>query len=85
VSEAPAIERFVSELAAKLPGGTLRTGRVLREVRAHLEEAARSLRVEGMSEADAELEAVRRFGCVDELAIRFSEEAPLQPENEPMI
>jgi hypothetical protein len=38
-----------------------------------------------MSEADAELEAVRRFGCVDELVKWISEEAPLQPENEPMI
>jgi hypothetical protein len=85
MKEAHAIERFVNELAATLPAGTLRTRRILREVRAHIEEAAQLLRMEGMPDADADLEAVRRFGCVDELVKRISEEAPLEPENEPMI
>jgi hypothetical protein len=85
MNEAQSIEQFVNELAAALPTGTLRTWRILREVRAHVEEAAQLLRIEGMPEADADLEAVRRFGSVDELVKRFSEEAPLEPENEPMI
>jgi hypothetical protein len=79
------IEDYCQELLALLPAGTLRSRRVVYEVRSHLNEIAEHFREQGLSTTDAEEEAIRQFGTAAEVALAFSQEAPLEPEFEPMI
>ena len=79
------IEEYCRELKARLPAGTLRSGRVVRETRAHLEELAVQFRSKGLSAEEAQRAAVAQFGRVDDVAATFAEQAPLEPENEPML
>jgi hypothetical protein len=59
------IEAYLRELASRLPA-TRRT-RVLGEAEDHLRQAAAALVEQGLDEAEAEVEAVRAFGPVDEV------------------
>ena len=79
------IEEYCRELKARLPAGTLRSGRVVRETRAHLEELAVQFRGKGLSAEEAQRAAVAQFGRVDDVAATFAQQAPLEPENEPML
>jgi hypothetical protein len=79
------IEEYCQELLAFLPAGTLRSTRVVYEASSHLDEIAEDFREQGMSTTDAEREAIRQFGTAAEVASAFSQEAPLEPEFEPMI
>ena len=85
MSEKRSIQQLLSDLSAKLPRGTLRSTRVIAEVENHLQECAEDYHASGMSRAEAEQEAVRRFGTANALANDFSAQAPLEPENETMI
>ena len=76
---------YCRELKARLPAGTLRSGRVVRETRAHLEELAIQFRNKGLSPEVAQQAAVAQFGRVDDVAATFAEQAPLEPEHEPML
>jgi hypothetical protein len=85
MSEPRSINEYCRKLAARLPAGTIRGARVVREVRNHLEEQARSLSSGGTLTLADEQEAIRQFGSVDEIAASFAAQTPLEPENEPVV
>jgi hypothetical protein len=65
------IESYLRELRRALKGDPLLARRVLEEVADHLAEAAEEERRSGMSDSDAERNAVRRFGYADRFARGF--------------
>jgi hypothetical protein len=85
MSESQPINDYCRKLAARIPTGTTRGVRVIREVRSHLEELARSLSAGGVVTPEDQQSAIRQFGSVDEIAASFADQTPLEPENEPMI
>ena len=64
-------EAYLAELRRSLRGNPLLARRVLEDVADHLAEAVAAARRSGMSERDAEEEAVRRFGPAGPLAAQF--------------
>jgi len=64
-------ETYLAQLRRSLRGNPLLARRVLEEVADHLAEAVAAARRSGMSERDAEAEAVRRFGPAGLLAGQF--------------
>lgn len=72
-----AIDRYVRELAERLPtDGRLRE-RVREEVTGHLSDAASDLEQQGMPLAEAEQRAIARFGSPDTVARGILEELGL--------
>lgn len=68
---ASATERYLEQLRAELRHDPLLARRLCEEVADHLAELAASERSRGMSDADAEEAAVRRFGAPGPLARQF--------------
>ena len=64
-------EDYLAELRRQLRGDPVLSRRVLEEVADHLAEAVAAERRSGMSEKDAEENAVRRFGPADRFARQF--------------
>jgi len=62
------IDSYVADLSAGLALPASRAREVTDEVRAHLEDAVRDLRLAGLPAAASEREAVRRFGAPAEIA-----------------
>jgi hypothetical protein len=66
------IEEYLAELRRHLRAGPLTRHRILREVEAHLADAAKREEENGFAREQAEGRAVRRFGLPDAVAARFS-------------
>ncbi len=62
------VERYLDELAARLPGPGAHVRRVLAECEAHLRDAVAAGRAAGLSDADAERAAVEKFGTPSQIA-----------------
>jgi len=70
------IERYVIELARRLPLDAAETAAIVEEVRAHLEEAAAHALEDGMDCLAAEEQAVAAFGLPDALARQLASTHP---------
>jgi hypothetical protein len=68
------IERYLAELRTTLRFDTRTTQAILRETKDHLVCSSRALTKTGSSDAEAQAEAVARFGPVDDLIQRFERE-----------
>lgn len=66
-----AVERYLLEFNDALVAGAERRERILAEVEEHLRDATESIMAGGMTAAEAQLEAVARFGEPSEAAQRF--------------
>ncbi|MEO9254027.1 MAG: permease prefix domain 1-containing protein [Tepidiformaceae bacterium] len=66
------IDEYLDELAAALRVDGRRARRILAETEDHLNEAVRTQLLAGLSEAEAEREAILRFGTPSDIAARFS-------------
>jgi hypothetical protein len=66
-----AIEAYLQQLEAALPGPRAARRRIVAEVEAHLRDAAQQGVLAGLQQPDAELEAVARFGAAETLARDF--------------
>jgi hypothetical protein len=71
-----AIDRFVDDLPRCAGGPPGSRGRLRDEVRDHLQTTAAALEREGRSAAEAEAEAIRRFGTAEQLATAFTATRP---------
>lgn len=71
------IERYLDELADALIASPRRARRILAETQDHLQTARQTLIDGGMATADAEAEAVRRFGSPALVARSFRRNTPL--------
>jgi hypothetical protein len=69
-------ERFVSALKRGLRCGPVRRRRLVREIRAHLDDLVTELEVSGMAEPLAVQEALRRLGDVGTITSAFREVRP---------
>jgi hypothetical protein len=56
------LDRYLTALAKQLPLAPAARNDILREVRSHLEEAARALQAAGLSKTESEVKAMERFG-----------------------
>lgn len=73
------IEEYLGTLGDRLEVDAKRRRRVLREVRAHLQEAAARDEESGVKSTEARHRAVARFGAPDEVARRFHSELKAPP------
>jgi hypothetical protein len=71
-----AIDRFLEDLPLHAGGPPDSRRRLRDEVRDHLQTTAAALEREGRSGAEAEAEAIRRFGTVEQLAAAFTATRP---------
>jgi hypothetical protein len=71
------IDRYIRELTERLPAAGGLRERVREEVTGHLSDIAHELESNGLLAADAEEQAVARFGSPDTIAGRFLEELSL--------
>lgn len=72
-----AIDRFISRLLAGLPAAEGLRERVREEIEAHLHDAKSDLEQAGMPAAEAERQALDRFGSPEAIARRFRQELGL--------
>lgn len=72
-----AIDRFVSNLLAGLPAAGCLRERIREEIDAHLQDAKSDLEQQGIPAAEAERQALDRFGSPDAIARRFRQELGL--------
>lgn len=72
-----AIERYVTELAERLPAAGGLRERIREEVTGHLSDAASDLERQGMQPAEAEQRAIAGFGSPDAVARGILEELGL--------
>lgn len=72
---APTIRAYLTELEQQLRRRRAPRLRLLREVEDHLRDTVEELTASGAAEADAEAEAVRRFGAAANVAARFAASA----------
>ncbi len=56
------LDRYLADLGKQLPLAPAARNDILREVRSHLEEAARALQAAGLSKTESEVKAMERFG-----------------------
>ena len=78
MNTASPINRFIEDVALRLPVPASRLARIEDELRDHLESTAAALRAGGMPPGEAEAEAVRRIGGMEEIAAAFGA-APMRP------
>ena len=69
---APTITAYLAELEQQLRRRRAPRARLLREVEGHLDDTVEELTASGVARADAEVEAVRRFGAAATVAARFA-------------
>jgi hypothetical protein len=69
---APTITAYLAELEQQLRRRRAPRARLLREVEGHLDDTVEELTASGVARADAEAEAVRRFGAAANVAARFA-------------
>ena len=72
MNRASLIDQFIEDVAPRLPVPVSRLGRIEDELRDHLESAAAALRASGTPAGEAEAEAVRRIGDMDQIAAAFN-------------
>jgi hypothetical protein len=69
---ASTITAYLAELEQQLRRRRAPRARLLREVEGHLDDTVEELTASGVARADAEVEAVRRFGAAATVAARFA-------------